>query len=170
MTSSMPLMPPVAALASPSGALPPESTIYSSPAVANGIVYVGSDDHKLYAFDASCRNCLPAPLELSHRRPHRLLTSGSRWHGLRRLLGSQALRLWIGDIAVWVQTSQRDGNKGYERRFSLYTGKTGSFLLNLKLTSSKLRCRVNRAFFRRDQGSALIRESAALAPKWLYAI
>ena len=29
------------------------SYIYSSPAVANGIVYIGSFDHKLYAFDAT---------------------------------------------------------------------------------------------------------------------
>jgi serine/threonine protein kinase len=29
------------------------ASIWSSPAIANGIVYVGSDDHKLYAFDAS---------------------------------------------------------------------------------------------------------------------
>jgi outer membrane protein assembly factor BamB len=27
--------------------------VRSSPAVANGVVYVGSDDHKLYAFDAA---------------------------------------------------------------------------------------------------------------------
>ncbi len=35
-------------------------SIESSPAVANGIVYVGSNDKKLYAFDAACRKgCLP---------------------------------------------------------------------------------------------------------------
>jgi outer membrane protein assembly factor BamB len=28
--------------------------VFSSPAVAGGVVYVGSDDHKLYAFPASC--------------------------------------------------------------------------------------------------------------------
>ena len=28
------------------------NAIYSSPAVANGVVYVGSGDHKLYAFKA----------------------------------------------------------------------------------------------------------------------
>ena len=34
----------------------------SSPAVANGVVYVGSDDHKLYAFDAAgTRNCSGTP-------------------------------------------------------------------------------------------------------------
>ncbi len=34
--------------------------IWSSPAVADGMIYVGSLDTKLYAFDASCRNaCLP---------------------------------------------------------------------------------------------------------------
>jgi len=34
--------------------------IFSSPTVANGMVYVGSHDKKLYAFDASCRNsCQP---------------------------------------------------------------------------------------------------------------
>jgi outer membrane protein assembly factor BamB len=30
------------------------SGIFSSPAVANGVVYVGSDDGNLYAFPASC--------------------------------------------------------------------------------------------------------------------
>jgi hypothetical protein len=43
------------------------NAIYSSPAVANGVVYVGSNDHKLYAFDAagvtgcsgSPKTCLP---------------------------------------------------------------------------------------------------------------
>ena len=35
-------------------------SIISSPALANGLVYVGSSDHKLYAFDATCRkHCLP---------------------------------------------------------------------------------------------------------------
>jgi outer membrane protein assembly factor BamB len=34
----------------------------SSPAVANGIVYVGSDDHNLYAFDATGNtNCSGTP-------------------------------------------------------------------------------------------------------------
>jgi len=43
-------------------------TINSSPAVANGIVYVGSDDHSLYAFDASCQKKLSTPVELCHWR------------------------------------------------------------------------------------------------------
>lgn len=30
-----------------------ESQIVSSPTIANGIVYIGSTDHNLYAFDAS---------------------------------------------------------------------------------------------------------------------
>src|SRR5262249_29812300 len=34
-------------------ATPTGSAISSSPVVANGVVYVGSDDHKLYAFDAA---------------------------------------------------------------------------------------------------------------------
>ena len=38
--------------ASPTG----DSIYYSSPAVANGFVYVGSDDDKLYAFDAVTGN------------------------------------------------------------------------------------------------------------------
>ncbi len=34
--------------------------IGSSPAVANGMVYIGSNDHRLYAFDATCRSaCTP---------------------------------------------------------------------------------------------------------------
>jgi outer membrane protein assembly factor BamB len=36
--------------------------IDSSPAVANGVVYVGSADHKLYAFPASCGGAVCAPL------------------------------------------------------------------------------------------------------------
>ena len=37
-----------------------KDTIFSSPAVANGMVYVGSHDRNLYAFDANCRsNCQP---------------------------------------------------------------------------------------------------------------
>jgi outer membrane protein assembly factor BamB len=36
------------------------AVIESSPAVANGLLYVGSEDGKLYAFDATCRkDCLP---------------------------------------------------------------------------------------------------------------
>jgi outer membrane protein assembly factor BamB len=36
------------------------SYIFSSPAVANGVVYVGSDDGKLHAFPASCSDpCSP---------------------------------------------------------------------------------------------------------------
>lgn len=35
-------------------------SFFSSPAIANGMIYVGSSDHKLYAFDARCSNrCLP---------------------------------------------------------------------------------------------------------------
>jgi outer membrane protein assembly factor BamB len=37
-------------------------SVYSSPAVANGVVYVGSDDGHLYAFDAAGqRNCNGSP-------------------------------------------------------------------------------------------------------------
>jgi outer membrane protein assembly factor BamB len=36
--------------------------VFSSPVVVNGVVYVGSDDHKLYAFDAAgTRNCSGSP-------------------------------------------------------------------------------------------------------------
>jgi outer membrane protein assembly factor BamB len=36
--------------------------VRSSPAVANGVVYVGSDDHRLYAFDAAGTiNCSSTP-------------------------------------------------------------------------------------------------------------
>ena len=35
-----------------SGATPPETRISSSPAVADGVVYIGSQDHLLYALDA----------------------------------------------------------------------------------------------------------------------
>src|SRR5687768_14069481 len=41
---------------------PTGNSVYSSPAVANGTVYVGSDDGKLYAFDAAgVANCSPGP-------------------------------------------------------------------------------------------------------------
>ena len=37
-----------------------DNAIYSSPAVANGMIYIGSEDHKLYAFNASCHSdCQP---------------------------------------------------------------------------------------------------------------
>jgi serine/threonine protein kinase len=36
------------------------AAVRSSPTVSNGIVYVGSEDHKLYAFDTTCRSvCSP---------------------------------------------------------------------------------------------------------------
>ena len=35
------------------GPRPRARVVVSSPAVANGVVYIGSDDHKLYAFDAA---------------------------------------------------------------------------------------------------------------------
>ncbi|HJV08035.1 MAG TPA: PQQ-binding-like beta-propeller repeat protein, partial [Acidimicrobiales bacterium] len=39
---------------------------FSSPAVANGVVYVGSNDHKLYAFDAAgTTNCSGTPIACS---------------------------------------------------------------------------------------------------------
>ncbi len=39
---------------------PTGAKIFSSPAVANGMVYVASNDEKLYVFDANCRsNCQP---------------------------------------------------------------------------------------------------------------
>src|SRR5262249_10822852 len=44
---------------------PTGAKIFASPAVANGMVYVGSYDHKLYAFDATCP-ALPATLVLYH--------------------------------------------------------------------------------------------------------
>jgi outer membrane protein assembly factor BamB len=46
--------PPGARICDPvrSGAIGSNGTPDSSPAVANGVVYVGSDDNKLYAFDA----------------------------------------------------------------------------------------------------------------------
>src|SRR5207249_11579981 len=38
---------------------PTGGPIYSSPAVANGLVYVGSDDGNLYAFDAITGTAVP---------------------------------------------------------------------------------------------------------------
>jgi outer membrane protein assembly factor BamB len=43
-----------------------DSGVVSSPAVANGVVYVGSNDHKLYAFDAAgSTNCSGSPTTCS---------------------------------------------------------------------------------------------------------
>src|SRR5206468_2773263 len=39
--------------------------MYSSPAVANGVVYVGATDNKLYAYPASCSSSPCAPLWVS---------------------------------------------------------------------------------------------------------
>ena len=55
ITSFTPFMLPVGKLANPYGATPPETLSPSSPTVAGGIVYVGSEDGKLYIFDATCR-------------------------------------------------------------------------------------------------------------------
>jgi hypothetical protein len=57
--------------------------IFSSPAVANGVVYVGSDDDKLYAFDAA---------------------------GVTRCSGGTCLPLWTGGTAGQVMSSPAVAN------------------------------------------------------------
>ncbi len=47
---------------SPIGTAQSSSNLNSAPAVGNGVVYIGSDDHKLYAFDATgSANCSGTP-------------------------------------------------------------------------------------------------------------
>jgi hypothetical protein len=46
----------------PIGAAQSSANLNSAPAAANGVVYIGSDDHKVYAFDATgSTNCSGAP-------------------------------------------------------------------------------------------------------------
>ena len=61
--------------------------VESSPAVANGVAYVGSDDHKLYAYDA----VTGAPMwNARHRRQRHLLPGRGERGRLRRDLRQQA--------------------------------------------------------------------------------
>ena len=54
----------------------------SSPAVANGVVYVGSDDDKVYALNATTG---AGPLDRHHRRRRRLVAGGRERGRLHRL-------------------------------------------------------------------------------------
>ena len=64
--------------------------IDSSPAVANGMVYIGSEDHRLYAFDGSChRDCQPlwsfatgGPIDSSPAVANGMVYIGSEDHRL----------------------------------------------------------------------------------------
>jgi hypothetical protein len=63
---------------------------FPQPAVADGVVYVGSLDDSIYALDARTRG---PPVALCHRRLPSLVILSSEWGRARRLLGSQPLRL-----------------------------------------------------------------------------
>ena len=74
--------------------------VIGSPAVANGVVFVGSDDHKLYAFDAAGtttargrpKTCIP--LWTATDRRQGAVVAGGRGRGrLRRFRRRQALRV-----------------------------------------------------------------------------
>ena len=74
--------------------------IVASPAVANNVVYVGSSDHELYAFDGlrpdqlqRLTEDLHAPVDRHHRRRDPLVARGGQRHGVRGLRRSPALRL-----------------------------------------------------------------------------
>ena len=56
---------------------PTGNSIFSSPAVANGVVYVGSDDDKLYAFDLSSVPLRPGRPSPGRLRPDPHLTQRS---------------------------------------------------------------------------------------------
>ena len=55
----------------------------SSPAVANGVVYVGSGDSNVYALNASTG---ATAVELCHRRRCAILARRGEWGGLCRLV------------------------------------------------------------------------------------
>ena len=55
------------------------NSVYSSPAVANGVVYVGSYDGNVYAFDLSGGTAAPArPAPASLHPDHRLTPAASK--------------------------------------------------------------------------------------------
>ena len=68
-------------------------SISSSPAVANGIVYIGSDDGKVHAFNATTG----AASDRHHRRGRELLPGGRQRHRLHRLRRPQRVRLQRDD-------------------------------------------------------------------------
>lgn len=55
--------------------------VFSSPAVVDGVVYIGSEDGKLYALDAGCWRREHWP---RNRRHDRRIVNGGRRHGLYR--------------------------------------------------------------------------------------
>ena len=63
---------------------------YSSPAVANGVVYVGSDDGNVYALNAGTGALL---WKYDDRKHYRLLAGGGQWRSLCRLRRPQPVRL-----------------------------------------------------------------------------
>ena len=76
------------------------SVVYSSPAVAGGVVYVGSENGLLYAFDAAGVDRLHrhaqdvlAAVDGGHGRHRGLLAGGGGRGGLRGVARHQALRL-----------------------------------------------------------------------------
>ena len=78
--------------------------VYSSPAVANGVVYVGSDDDNVYALNAKHR-C--QALELHHRRRCVFLARRGEWRGLCRLGRLQRVRAERQDRRQAVELRHR---------------------------------------------------------------
>jgi PQQ-like domain len=64
--------------------------VYSSPALANGVVYIGSWDGNVYALNAETGR---QTVELRHRQPCKFLAHRDERHGLRRLGRRQSVRL-----------------------------------------------------------------------------
>ena len=80
----------------------------SSPTVANGVVYVGSQDHKVYALNAATGAKL---WSYRHRKCCAVLARGGQRHGLRRLRRPTCSMRWtprpasscgsLSSAAVW---------------------------------------------------------------------
>ena len=78
----------------------PEAVL-SSPAVAGGLLYVGSYDHDLYAFDASCRT----PANLSGAFPERYIYSSPAVAGGIVYVSSYDHNLYAFDATVATPAS-----------------------------------------------------------------
>jgi outer membrane protein assembly factor BamB len=84
--------------------------IASSPAVANGIVYAGSFDHNLYAFDAVTGHILWAAPTLGFVLSSPAFANGVVYVGsfdghLYAFDAETGTRLWAGAIGGWVTSS-----------------------------------------------------------------
>ena len=102
-------------------------SIYSSPAVANGVVYVGSNDNKLYAFDAAGHtNCSGIPKTCT---PLWTATTGAR------VVSSPAVAngvVYVGSFDNKLYAFDAAGTTGCsglpKTCTPLWTGTTGGFV------------------------------------------